>query len=413
MTQGSILVHKYGGSSLATPEQIRAVARHVVRTREAGHRLVVVVSAMGGSTDGLLKLAGEVCTQPCRRELDMLLSVGERISMALLSMAVKDLGHEAISFTGSQCGILTDDRHFDARIIEVRPFRVADELERGRVVIVAGYQGSSYRREVTTLGRGGSDTTAVALAAALGAEACEIYSDVDGVYSADPRSVPGAQHVPEVGYGEMATLARAGARVLNAEAVRIAREQGVAIYARATADPDGRCSVVRRDLPVGVTRVVGVSSRQTLTVLRGEPAGLPAAVAADLLAHGALCVHWGPGRDNQMECWADPGEVSLPEVSGLQAVPDRSSVSVVGAGVGRDPELVGRIHSLLAAAGVPVEAAHADGAEVTLLLSTPDPGPAVRLLHAELIERPLAEHGPPAPFAPPPRIQATPRCDPT
>ena len=402
MPDGSILVQKYGGSSVATPEQIRAVARHVVRTREAGHALVVVVSAMGGSTDGLLELARQVCGQPCRRELDMLLSVGERITMALLSMAVKDLGHEAISFTGSQCGILTDDRHFDARIIEVRPFRVVDELERGRVVIVAGYQGASYRREVTTLGRGGSDTTAVALAAALGAEACEIYSDVDGVYSADPRTVSGATHIEEVGYGEMATLARAGARVLNEEAVRIAREQGVAIYARATADPEGRCTVVRRDLPTDATRVASVTSRRGLTVLRGVPEGSPSAVAAQLLAQGALCTSWSTQSDGQLECWADPGDVQLSPVPGLSVVPGRSSVSVVGAGVGRDPALVERVHTLLAEAEVPVEAAHANGAEITLLLATPDPVPAVRLLHHELIERPLTEGGPAAPFAPPP-----------
>ena len=185
----SIVVQKYGGSSVADVSRIRQVAERVVLTSRQGHQVVVVVSAMGHTTDTLLALAKEVSPNPERRELDMLLTAGERISMALLSMAIRELGGDAISFTGSQSGIITNDRHVDARIVEVRPYRVQDELARGRIVVIAGYQGVSYKREVTTLGRGGSDTTAVAMAAALGAEYCEICSDVDGVYTADPRVV--------------------------------------------------------------------------------------------------------------------------------------------------------------------------------------------------------------------------------
>ncbi|HLT39844.1 MAG TPA: aspartate kinase, partial [Enhygromyxa sp.] len=188
-----IVVQKYGGSSVADVDRIKQVAARIVETRKQGKRLVVVVSAMGKTTDQLLARAREISPSPSRRELDMLLSCGERISMALLSMAVSELGFESISLTGSQCGIITNDRHSGARIIEVRPIRVQDELDKGRIVIVAGFQGVSYKREVTTLGRGGSDTTAVALAAALGAEYCEICSDVDGVYTADPRVVSAAQ----------------------------------------------------------------------------------------------------------------------------------------------------------------------------------------------------------------------------
>ncbi len=191
----SVIVQKYGGSSVADVQKLKAVASRVMRTRQQGHDVVVVVSAMGDTTDELLTLARQVSTNPDRRELDMLLSAGERISMALLSMAIRELGGDAISFTGSQSGIITNDRHVDARIIEVRPFRIQDELTRGRIVVVAGYQGVSYRKEVTTLGRGGSDTTAVAMAAALDAEFCEICSDVDGVYSADPRVVTTAQRI--------------------------------------------------------------------------------------------------------------------------------------------------------------------------------------------------------------------------
>jgi len=251
----SIIVQKYGGSSVADVDKIVRVARRVVATKRAGNDVVVVVSAMGKTTDGLLALAKQVAAQggdtsdPPRRELDMLLSTGERVSMALLSIAIQALGEDAISFTGSQSGILTNDRHFDARIIEVRPHRIEDELARGRIVIIAGYQGMSYRREITTLGRGGSDTTAVALAAALEAERCEIYSDVDGVYSADPRIVPEAKHLPELDHATLQEMAECGAKVLCAQAVEWARRANIAIYARSTFDTEEdspRQTIVRK-----------------------------------------------------------------------------------------------------------------------------------------------------------------------
>src|SRR5215212_1614205 len=213
----SIIVQKYGGSSIADIEKLGAVADKVVAARRAGHDVVVVVSAMGKTTENLLALARQASatSEPPRRELDMLVSTGERVSMALLSIAIHARGEDAISFTGSQSGILTNDRHFDARIIEVRPHRIEDELARGKIVIVAGYQGMSYKREITTLGRGGSDTTAVALAAALSAERCEIYSDVDGVYTADPRVVDQPQHLPVLDLAMLAEMAEAGAKVVN------------------------------------------------------------------------------------------------------------------------------------------------------------------------------------------------------
>src|SRR5438477_5432933 len=233
----AIVVQKYGGSSVADVARVKMVAERVMRTRRQGHDVVVVVSAMGDATDELLALARQVSPNPDRRELDMLLTAGERISMALLSIAIRELGGDAISFTGSQSGIITNDRHVDARIIEVRPVRVQDELAKGRIVVIAGYQGVSYRKEVTTLGRGGSDTTAVAMAAALGAEYCEICSDVDGVYTADPRVAPAAKRIGSLSYEETQELAEAGAKVLNAQAVEFAKEQGIAIYARATKSP--------------------------------------------------------------------------------------------------------------------------------------------------------------------------------
>src|SRR5712691_9571728 len=210
----AIVVQKYGGSSVEDVAKLKQVADRVMRTRREGRDVVVVVSAMGKTTDELLALAKQVSPNPSRRELDMLLTTGERISMALLSIAIRELGGDAISFTGSQSGIITNDRHVDARIIEVRPYRVQDELARGKVVVIAGYQGVSYRREITTLGRGGSDTTAVALAAALGAEYCEICSDVDGVYTGDPRVVDAPRLLQAISYDEMQELAEHGARVL-------------------------------------------------------------------------------------------------------------------------------------------------------------------------------------------------------
>src|SRR5687767_15225464 len=272
----SIVVQKYGGSSVADVARIRQVAERVMATRRAGFDVAVVVSAMGDTTDELLALAKKVSPNPDRRELDMLLSAGERISMALLSMAIRELGGDAISFTGSQSGIITNDRHVDARIVEVRPYRVQDELARGRVVVIAGYQGVSYKKEVTTLGRGGSDTTAVAMAAALGAEWCEICSDVDGVYSADPRVVPAARRIDALTYEETQELAEAGAKVLNAQAVEFAKEKGIAIYARATqgpapgSDPPSDGTVVRKSPPRMPGTIVGVASEQDVLVLQAS-----------------------------------------------------------------------------------------------------------------------------------------------
>lgn len=278
----SVVVQKYGGSSVASPEKLKEVAERVIKTQNSGYSVVVVVSAMADTTDELLSLAGKICESPERRELDMLLTVGERISMALLSMAIRNLGGKAISFTGSQAGILTNDRHVDARIIEVRPVRVQDELEKGNIVIVAGYQGMSYKREITTLGRGGSDTTAVALAAALDAEWCEICSDVDGVYSADPRVVPAAQRIPELSYDETREMAENGAKVLNSQAVEFAEKHNIAIYARATTgplpgeDPTRDGTVVRKSPPREPGTIAGIASLKEVFLLRGQVSDLAA-----------------------------------------------------------------------------------------------------------------------------------------
>ncbi|NUN14402.1 MAG: aspartate kinase [Myxococcales bacterium] len=277
----SVVVHKYGGSSVASIEKIRQVAHRVVATRQSGHNVVVVVSAMGNTTNELLALAKQVSMDPTVRELDMLLSVGERISMALLSMAINSLGYEAVSFTGSQSGIITNSSHARARIIEVRPFRIQDELDAGKIVIVAGYQGVSYRREITTLGRGGSDLTAIALAAALEAEYCEICSDVDGVFTADPRIVPDAKKIDVMSHDDMLEMARAGAKVLNSDAVLFAKQHGIAIYAKTTfGDETNTGTVVRRDSPRDAPAVTAVAGKKDYLLARLSCTSAGEAVAA-------------------------------------------------------------------------------------------------------------------------------------
>jgi aspartate kinase len=250
------IVQKYGGSSLSDVNQLRKIVQIIADLKSRNKNIAVVVSAMGKTTDELVSMARKISTKPPRREMDMLLSTGERITMAMLCIALHEQGLDAVSLTGSQAGIITNDRHNDAQVIEVRPFRVQDEMANGKIVIIGGFQGVSYKRDITTLGRGGSDTTAVALAAALDAERCEIYSDVDGVYSTDPSIVADALHLPEVTYPVMQEMSMAGAKVLNASAVQFAKERNIAIYARSTFSP-GRETVIRL-LPPGT--IVGVQA---------------------------------------------------------------------------------------------------------------------------------------------------------
>src|SRR4029079_2465913 len=269
----TLVVQKYGGTSVAGPERIRRVAARVVSAAAEGTQVCVVVSAMGNTTDELLELAAEVSSSPHPRERDMLLTAGERISMALLSMAINDLGREAVSFTGSQAGIVTDTAHGRARIVAMRSDRVREALDAGRIVIVAGFQGVSTTFDVTTLGRGGSDTTAVALAAALGADVCEIYTDVDGVFTADPRIVPEARKLDTLTYEEMLEMSASGAGVLQLRSVEYARNHGVTIHCRSSFE-DGPGTVIQdenvsMERPL-VTAVTHSTSEARITLL-----GLP------------------------------------------------------------------------------------------------------------------------------------------
>lgn len=269
----AIVVQKYGGSSVADPSRIAAVADRVVRTRGQGHDLVVVVSAMGETTDTLLDLAAQVTDRPHPREMDMLLTAGERISMALLAMALNDRDVPAVSYTGSQAGILTDNAHGGARITRITGERVRESIEAGKVVIVAGFQGvDPASREVTTLGRGGSDTTAVALAASLAAGSCEILTDVDGVFTADPRVVPEARLLDEVDYEQMLALAVAGAGVLMPHSIEFARDRQVPVHVRSSFhEKEGtwmRPGAASRDF-AGLTHTVE-TDRAVITIVGGE-----------------------------------------------------------------------------------------------------------------------------------------------
>ncbi|MEY3310332.1 MAG: hypothetical protein RL107_468 [Actinomycetota bacterium] len=268
----SLIVQKFGGSSVADAKSIMRVARRIVATRESGHDVVVAVSAMGDTTDELVDLAHQITDSPDPRELDMLLTTGERISMALLAMAIKSLGHEARSYTGSQAGMMTTAQHGAARIVDVSPDRIREALADGAIAIVAGFQGFNRdSKDITTLGRGGSDTTAVALAAALDAEVCEIYTDVDGVFTADPRIVPKAHKVDRVTFEEMLELAAAGAKVLHIRAVEYARRRGVTIHVRSSfTDTEGTFVIADRgenmEEPI-ITGVAGDLSEAKITVI--------------------------------------------------------------------------------------------------------------------------------------------------
>lgn len=333
-----IIVQKYGGSSVADLQRIKKVACHVVETRRAGNDVVVVVSAMSGKTDELMRMATDINPHPSMRELDMLLTVGERITMALLSIAIQSMGEDAISLTGSQCGIMTNHSHSHARIVEVRPFRVQDELSEGKIVIVAGFQGTSYKREITTLGRGGSDTTAVALAAALNAERCEIYSDVPHVCSADPRVVVSARQFQELDYDEMLALSRHGARVLNADAVEFARMAGIAIYTRASVDPGREGTAVRVNPDRPPMSVVGVTSRKDVVALRFASGNGVADEALSILAEGVLkpcfvCAAGGGGTwmvFSRTDNLALDGSIHDHVPPGATLVEDIGAVTVVG-----------------------------------------------------------------------------------
>jgi aspartate kinase len=379
-----IVVQKYGGSSVADAGRIRQVARRIAATCAEGKAVCVVVSAIGSTTNELIARARELSPAPPRRELDMLMTCGERASMALLSMAVHELGLEVISLTGSQAGIMTNDRHSGARIIEVRPFRVWDELERGRVVIVAGFQGVSYKREITTLGRGGSDTTAVALAAALGAASCEICSDVDGVYSADPRVVSSAEFLDAIAHDTMLELAAHGAKVLHPAAVEVARQHGIALYARATANgSDGGTRIDVDHLVAKARRIVGVTGQRGLVRATGPIEELLAWAAAEQLEIQATLDHGG-GAALLLSLADAPDWGAVARRAGergLRLEEGWGAVSAAGDRIGGDAAVQVRARALAAEAGVALRGIATSPLRVTLYAASDDVDRLVAALH--------------------------------
>jgi aspartate kinase len=398
----SLLVQKYGGTSVGTPERIHHVAERIVSTRRAGTDLVVVVSAMADTTDDLLGLAGKVSGHSHPRELDMLLTAGERISMALVAMAVIDRGQEAVSFTGSQSGIVTDTSHTRAKILEVKADRIREELKRGRVVIVAGFQGVSRDREVTTLGRGGSDTTAVALAAALGAEACEIYTDVDGVYTADPRIVPQARKLPELSYDEMLELASLGAKVLHNRSVEIARRFRVPIHVRSSFNSNEGSRIRKGDLMEQVViRGIAHDTDVAKIALLGVPdrPGVAAEIFREVGGQGVnvRMIVQASGADSKNDVTFAVGthdvRTVLPVVEevrkrlGARAFvydPDVAILSVVGEGLATSPGTAGEVFAALAQAKVNIEIISTSSITITCIVRKVDAERAIRSLHDAL-----------------------------
>ncbi|MCM3502969.1 aspartate kinase [Microbacterium sp. P26] len=408
----ALIVQKYGGSSVADAESIKRVAKRIVDTRRAGHEVVVAVSAMGDTTDELLDLAGQVAPIPAPRELDMLLSSGERISMALLAMAIHSMGFEARSFTGSQAGMITDATHGAARIVDVTPIRLREALDEGAIVIVAGFQGFNRdTRDITTLGRGGSDTTAVALAAALKADVCEIYSDVDGIFTADPRVVPLARKLDRVGSEEMLELAANGAKVLYIRAVEYARRHGVLIHARSTFSPNEGTWVLDPSkksplVPEGATMeepiVAGVAtdlSQAKITVIGvpdvpGKAADIFKIVAksganVDMIVQNVSAAATGrtdisftlPKTDASVALKALAGEQSEVGFQSLVHDDQIGKLSVVGAGMRTHSGVSATLFEALSLAGVNIEMISTSEIRISVVVRGVDLAEAARLVH--------------------------------
>jgi aspartate kinase len=380
------VVMKFGGSSVADPEKLKSVARRLVAAREAGTRVVAVLSAMGRTTDELLDLAQQISTRPDPRELDMLVSVGERISCALCAMAIHDLGHEAISLTGSQAGIVTDTVHGKAKIVDVRARRIHEALDRDEIVLVAGFQGVSSEHEVTTLGRGGSDTTAVALAAALGADVCEIYTDVDGVFSADPRLVTNARKLDLLSFEEMLEMASSGARVMATRSIEVARSHNVELHVRSTfSEAPGTWIREEDERMLEKALISGVVHQRQETVYRVDgvaPARLFAALADasvnvdTIVQTGSEIVFSAPVEDR-----ADASRVLDSLGVRWSARDDLGKVSLVGAGMKSHPGVAAKTFAVLESAGIEAAIVSTSPIKIACHIASADVDRAVAALH--------------------------------
>jgi aspartate kinase len=392
------VVMKFGGSSVADAEKIKVVARRMVEMRERGFRVVGTVSAMGKTTDGLIDLANQVSDAPDEREMDMLLSTGERISCALVAMAIHDLGHHAVSFTGSQAGIETDASHTRAKITAIRADRVRAALDAGRIVLVAGFQGvSPETKDVTTLGRGGSDATAVALAAALGA-ACEIYSDVAGIYTADPRLVPEARKLPRVAYDEMLEMSASGAKVLMLRSVELARNHGVRVHARSTFSDEEGTWIGEEGMEEAIISGVTHNEKEVVFTLTGIP-DRPGAAASVFDAVSRHSVNVDTILQNVVQGVAElsfsvPTEdvaaartaiaEAADELGPMEVAEDHDlgKVSLIGAGMRSHPGIAAKMFRTLADLGINLRMIATSPIKVSCMISKAEIPTAVAALHA-------------------------------
>jgi aspartate kinase len=383
------VVMKFGGTSVADPDKIKNVARRLVAAREAGNRVVAVLSAMGKTTDELVTLAAEVSPTPDPREMDMLLSVGERITCALAAMAIKDLGHEAISLTGSQAGIVTDRVHTKAKIVEVRAKRIDEALDADKIVLVAGFQGvSGESLDVTTLGRGGSDTTAVALAAAVGAEACEIYTDVEGIFTADPRIVPTARKLHAISYDEMLEMAASGAKVMALRSVEFARNHNVTLHVRSTFSDAGGTWIREEDeRMLEKAMISGVTHTTEETVYRvagTSPAKLFAALA-DAQVNVDTILQAEGSAEIIFSAPVEDGAAARRTLDGLglsyQVRDDLGKVSVVGAGMKSHPGIAAKTFATLSGLGIEPAVVSTSPIKIACHVQTDDVDRAVQALH--------------------------------
>jgi aspartate kinase len=396
----AVIVQKYGGTSVGDATRIQRVAERIVAAADHGQKVCVVVSAMGDTTDELLDLAAQISVAPHARELDMLLTAGERISMALLSMAIIERGREAISFTGSQAGIVTDTAHGKARIVDVRARRVLEALDAGKIAIVAGFQGVSTEFDVTTLGRGGSDTTAVALAAALGADVCEIYTDVDGVFTADPRIVPDARKLHAVSYEEMLELSACGAKVLMVRCVEYARNYGVLVHVRSSFTRSDGTWVRREDERMEQAIISGIAhdtSEAKVTVL-GVPdrPGIAARVFRPLAdeginidmivqnvsADGRTDISFTlPKEDLHRATPILQATVGSVGATGIETDPDIGKVSLVGAGMKTHPGVAADMFDALADAEINIEVISTSSIRISCVVRASEVQRAVKVIH--------------------------------
>ena len=397
-------MQKYGGTSVADPEKVKRVARRVIRTKEEGNDLVVVVSAPGNMTDELIELAHQITDSPPAREMDMLLATGEQRSIALLTMAICDQGHSAISFTGSQAGIITDDIHRKARIKSVQAERITEELSKGKIVIVAGFQGSTVDNAITTLSRGGSDTSAVALAAGLQAGICEIYTDVEGVYTADPRIVPEAKKINSISYDEMLEMASLGARVLHSRAVEYAKKSGVPLHVRSSFNENPGTLVTKEveDMEGVVVRGITHDKEQSKISIFGVP-DRPGIAYKIFQAIGAAEINvdmivQGIGKDGRATISFTLSRTDLrdaveivqrvgKEIGATDITTDENiaMVSVVGIGMKSHSGVAARMFGALAAENINIQMISTSEIKISCVIEEKDTEQAVRAIHSKFV----------------------------